>query len=109
VSLPLWQNNPLTLSRETDLDEVLQINNVFLNVSKGQACNADELQKAFGKSDISEIVKEVRRSGLPPAFLTMRPCLDTKERGAASRRKGARTRVFATLERDCNTGGGEMC
>jgi ribosome maturation protein Sdo1 len=50
----------LTLSHsETDLDEVLQINNVFSNVSKGQASNSEELQKAFGKTDVSEIVKEV--------------------------------------------------
>ncbi|CAE7139098.1 unnamed protein product [Rhizoctonia solani] len=41
---------------ETDLDEVLQINNVFSNVSKGQASNSDELQKAFGKTDVSEII-----------------------------------------------------
>ncbi|KAG8736981.1 hypothetical protein FRC10_008667 [Ceratobasidium sp. 414] len=46
-----WRNGV-----ETDLDEVLQINNVFLNVSKGQACNSEELEKAFGKTDISEII-----------------------------------------------------
>lgn len=49
-----------TLSSETDLDEVLQINNVFSNVSKGQASSSEELQKAFGKTDVTEIVKEVR-------------------------------------------------
>ncbi|QRV76127.1 shwachman-bodian-diamond syndrome protein [Ceratobasidium sp. AG-Ba] len=48
---------------ETDLDEVLQINNVFSNVSKGQACNSSELQKAFGKTEISEIVKEILKKG----------------------------------------------
>ncbi|KAG8698918.1 hypothetical protein FRC09_006942 [Ceratobasidium sp. 395] len=53
-----WRNGV-----ETDLDEVLQINNVFLNVSKGQACNSDELQKAFGKTDVSEIVKEILKKG----------------------------------------------
>ncbi|KDN39600.1 hypothetical protein RSAG8_08756, partial [Rhizoctonia solani AG-8 WAC10335] len=42
-----WRNGV-----ETDLDEVLQINNVFSNVSKGQASNSDELQKAFGKTDV---------------------------------------------------------
>ncbi|KAF8761815.1 A Receptor for Ubiquitination Targets [Rhizoctonia solani] len=50
-------------SSETDLDEVLQINNVFTNVSKGQASNSDELQKAFGKTDVSEIVKEILKKG----------------------------------------------
>jgi ribosome maturation protein SDO1 len=49
---------------ETDLDEVLQIEKVFTNVSKGQAANSDELQKCFGKTDQDEIVKEV--SPFPP-------------------------------------------
>ncbi|KAF8679965.1 A Receptor for Ubiquitination Targets [Rhizoctonia solani] len=53
-----WRNGV-----ETDLDEVLQINNVFTNVSKGQASNSDELQKAFGKTDVSEIVKEILKKG----------------------------------------------
>lgn len=44
---------------ETDLDEVLQISNVFINVSKGQVANSDDLNKAFGKTDVNEIVKEV--------------------------------------------------
>ncbi|QRW18977.1 shwachman-bodian-diamond syndrome protein [Rhizoctonia solani] len=42
-----WRNGV-----ETDLDEVLQINNVFTNVSK-----------AFGKTDVSEIVKEILKKG----------------------------------------------
>lgn len=46
--------------RESNLDDVLQINNVFVNVSKGEVAKTNDLQKAFGKSDISEIVKEVR-------------------------------------------------
>ena len=48
------------LFRETDLDDVLQINNVFVNVSKGEVARSNDLQNAFGKTDISEIVKEVR-------------------------------------------------
>ncbi|ELU41466.1 F-box/WD repeat-containing protein 11 [Rhizoctonia solani AG-1 IA] len=56
-------NQPSNQINETDLDEVLQINNVFTNVSKGQASNSDELQKAFGKTDVSEIVKEILKKG----------------------------------------------
>lgn len=44
---------------EKDLDEVLQINNVFLNVSKGQLAPAEDLAKAFGKKETEEIVLEV--------------------------------------------------
>ena len=44
---------------ETDLDDVLQINNVFTNVSKGEVAKHDDLRKAFGKMDADDIVKEV--------------------------------------------------
>lgn len=47
---------------ETDLDDVLQINNVFTNVSKGEVAKHDDLRKAFGEMDINDIVKEVRDS-----------------------------------------------
>ncbi|PPQ98878.1 hypothetical protein CVT24_003509 [Panaeolus cyanescens] len=45
-----WRNGV-----ETDLDDVLQINNVFMNVSKGEVAKSGDLQKAFGKTDTSEI------------------------------------------------------
>jgi len=44
---------------ETNLDDVLQIENVFVNVSKGEVAKAGDLQKAFGTAEISGIVKEV--------------------------------------------------
>lgn len=47
--------------RETDLDDVVQINNVFMNVSKGEAARAEDLRKAFGDLEINAIVKEVWR------------------------------------------------
>jgi len=50
-------------SRETDLDEVMQIHNVFINVSKGQVANSDDLKKGFGKTDVNEIVKEILKKG----------------------------------------------
>ncbi|RYP17493.1 hypothetical protein DL765_004457 [Monosporascus sp. GIB2] len=49
---------------ETDLDEVLQIPNVFLNVSKGQTAPADELAKAFGKDKpLNDIILEILKKG----------------------------------------------
>ncbi|PPQ95653.1 hypothetical protein CVT26_008682 [Gymnopilus dilepis] len=48
---------------ETNLDDVLQINNVFVNVSKGEVAKSGDLQKAFGKSDVNEIVKEILKKG----------------------------------------------
>src|SRR6187551_3521156 len=49
---------------ETDLDNVLQIPNVFLNVSKGQTAPTAELQKAFGKdATVDNIILEILQKG----------------------------------------------
>ncbi|KAK4241922.1 ribosome maturation protein sdo1 [Achaetomium macrosporum] len=49
---------------ETDLDNVLQIPNVFLNVSKGQTAPSAELAKAFGKDrSLDDIILEILRKG----------------------------------------------
>ena len=47
--------------RESNIDDVLQISNIFVNVSKGEVAKANDLEKAFGASNTSDIVKEVRR------------------------------------------------
>jgi len=44
---------------EKDLDEVLQSHTVFINVSKGQVAKKEDLQKAYGTSDATEICKEI--------------------------------------------------
>ena len=49
---------------ETDLDNVLQINNVFLNVSKGQTAPSADLAKAFGpKAPVNDIILEILNKG----------------------------------------------
>ncbi|KAF5312171.1 hypothetical protein D9619_003106 [Psilocybe cf. subviscida] len=48
---------------ETNLDDVLQINNVFVNVSKGEVAKHGDLQKAFGKMELSDVVKEILKKG----------------------------------------------
>ncbi|CAP68710.1 uncharacterized protein PODANS_7_6800 [Podospora anserina S mat+] len=49
---------------ETDLDNVLQIPNVFLNVSKGQTAPSAELAKAFGKDvSVDDIILEILKKG----------------------------------------------
>ncbi|WFD44519.1 hypothetical protein MPSI1_003187 [Malassezia psittaci] len=50
-------------SNEKDLDEVVQIENVFLNVSKGQVAPNDDLNKAFGTTNVSEIIVEILKKG----------------------------------------------
>ncbi|KZT58495.1 Shwachman-Bodian-diamond syndrome protein [Calocera cornea HHB12733] len=48
---------------ETNLDDVLQIANVFINVSKGQAAKSDDLEKAFGTTSLDTIVQEILKKG----------------------------------------------
>lgn len=47
------------LNSDKDIDEVLQTNTVFVNVSKGQVAKKDDLSKAFGTDDLTEICKQV--------------------------------------------------
>ncbi|XP_051965638.1 ribosome maturation protein SBDS [Xyrauchen texanus] len=47
---------------EKDLDEVLQTNTVFVNVSKGQVAKKEDL-KAFGTEDLTEICKQILAKG----------------------------------------------
>lgn len=49
---------------ETDLDNVLQIPNVFLNVSRGQTAPQQDLEKAFGKGKkLDDIILEILNKG----------------------------------------------
>ncbi|KAF2719710.1 Shwachman-Bodian-diamond syndrome protein [Polychaeton citri CBS 116435] len=48
---------------ETDLDNVLQITNVFLNVNKGQVAPNDDLKKAFPGMSREEVVQEILKKG----------------------------------------------
>lgn len=48
---------------ETDLDNVLQIPNVFLNVSKGQVAPNEDLKKSFPGMTRDEVVLEILRKG----------------------------------------------
>ncbi|KAJ4471370.1 Shwachman-Bodian-diamond syndrome protein [Lentinula edodes] len=48
---------------ENNLDDVLQISNVFMNVSKGEVAKHGDLKKAFGTTEISEIVSEILKKG----------------------------------------------
>ncbi|RZB66672.1 ribosome maturation protein SBDS [Asbolus verrucosus] len=53
-----WRNQV-----EKDIDEVLQSHTVFANVSKGQVAKKEDLIKAFGKDDQTEICKEILMKG----------------------------------------------
>ncbi|KAI9208657.1 SBDS protein C-terminal domain-containing protein [Polychytrium aggregatum] len=53
-----WRNKV-----ETDLDEVIQIQNVFTNVSKGQVAAKEDLTKAFKTEDLDAIILEILKKG----------------------------------------------
>ncbi|KAF2139517.1 uncharacterized protein K452DRAFT_327988 [Aplosporella prunicola CBS 121167] len=49
---------------EKDLDNVLQIPNVFMNVSKGQVANSQELAKSFGADkSLDDIILDILNKG----------------------------------------------
>ncbi|XP_062815678.1 ribosome maturation protein SBDS [Anolis carolinensis] len=48
---------------EKDLEEVLQTHTVFVNVSKGQVAKKEDLLKAFGTDDQTEICKQILSKG----------------------------------------------
>ncbi|KAF2431344.1 Shwachman-Bodian-diamond syndrome protein [Tothia fuscella] len=48
---------------EKDLDNVLQIPNVFINVSKGQVANKDDLSKSFPSIKLDDIILEILNKG----------------------------------------------
>ncbi|ODV66643.1 Shwachman-Bodian-diamond syndrome protein [Hyphopichia burtonii NRRL Y-1933] len=51
------------LKVEKDLDEVLQIPQVFTNVSKGQVANNEDLLASFGKTNHDEIILQILDKG----------------------------------------------
>lgn len=48
---------------EKDIDEVLQTHTVFTNVSKGQVAKNDDLSRAFGTTDQTEICLQILAKG----------------------------------------------
>lgn len=53
----------ILLFSEKDIDEVLQTHTVFINVSKGQVAKKEDLIKAFGTDNQTEICKEILKKG----------------------------------------------
>lgn len=48
---------------EKDIDEVLQTHAVFMNVSKGQVAKSDDLKRAFGMEDQTQICLQILAKG----------------------------------------------
>ncbi|CAB4252522.1 similar to Saccharomyces cerevisiae YLR022C SDO1 Essential protein involved in 60S ribosome maturation [Maudiozyma barnettii] len=48
---------------EKDMDEVLQIHQVFMNVSKGLVASKEDLQKCFGTTNVDDIIQLILQKG----------------------------------------------
>ena len=48
---------------EIDIDEVLQIDTIFLNVSRGEAASSKDLKKCFGTADKDEVCRIILKQG----------------------------------------------
>lgn len=48
---------------EKDIDEVVQVPQVFINVGKGELAGAQDLQKYFGTTDVEKAVLEILNKG----------------------------------------------
>ncbi|KAJ2512706.1 hypothetical protein GGI11_002522 [Coemansia sp. RSA 2049] len=48
---------------EKDIDEVLQIHQVYVNVSKGQVAKTEDLEKCFSTDNIDEVLKIILKKG----------------------------------------------
>jgi hypothetical protein len=90
--------------RETNLDDVMQINNVFVNVSKGEVAKSEDLQKAFGSSNVTEIVKEVGGVLFEWVGLLRSMRVDSEKGRSASRGEGEGPGSDHAAEGDCDAG-----
>lgn len=79
-----------------------------MNVSKGEVAKSGDLQKAFGKIGISDIVKEVRRL-LSFVYSLIHLPLDPQEGGSPSGRKRKGPRPCFPTEGDRHSSSREMC
>jgi ribosome maturation protein SDO1 len=63
--VPCYKNQIMNYRQglETDLDEVLQIREVFRNVNKGVSVKHAELFKTFKTSNFEEILREILDRG----------------------------------------------
>jgi len=52
-------SSPLYPCSEKDIDEVLQTHTVFINVSKGQVAKKEDLVRAFGTENVTDVCLQV--------------------------------------------------
>lgn len=100
-------------SREPNIDDVLQISNIFVNVSKGEVAKVNDLEKAFGTSNTSDIVKEVRRLvfnfALRQWWMTFKACCQILKKGEMQVGEKERDHDIASLRKELATLVAEKC
>jgi ribosome maturation protein SDO1 len=86
---------------------VLQISNVFTNVSKGEVSKTNDLQKAFGKTEIAEIVKEV--TATPTELCNQLSVLQILKKGEVQVGEKERDHDLTALRKEIATLVAEKC
>jgi ribosome maturation protein SDO1 len=88
---------------------VLQISSVFTNVSKGEVSKTNDLQKAFGKTDVAEIVKEVISIQLFYYYFTKRVFCQILKKGEVQVGEKERDHDLSSLRKEIATLVAEKC
>ena len=98
---------------ESNIDDVLQISNIFVNVSKGEVAKANDLEKAFGRSDTNDIVKEVRQMTLNTVlwqgWMTSQATCQILKKGEVQVGEKEREHDIASLRKELATLVAEKC
>ena len=99
--------------RESNIDDVLQISNIFVNVSKGEVAKANDLEKAFGTSNTSDIVKEVRQMAFNivpwQGWITSQATCQILKKGEVQVGEKERDHDIASLRKELATLVAEKC
>jgi ribosome maturation protein SDO1 len=91
------------------LDDVLQISNVFVNVSKGEVAKAGDLQKAFGTTEVPDIVKEVSVHWLHQHLSITFSCQQILKKGEVQVNEKEREHDLTSLRKEIATLVAEKC
>lgn len=86
-------------SSETDLSEVLQIEQVFTNVTKGQVAKKEDWVKSFAMDDMSKVIEEVSPRVTPTAHT-----LDSAQGRSTNQQLGTLTSPIIFVSGDLNVG-----
>jgi ribosome maturation protein Sdo1 len=105
----MWRSGINGFYSETNLDDVMQISNVFVNVSKGEVAKSGDLQKAFGTNKVNDIVAEVRAVPSSQCHTVRSRIVQILKKGEVQIGEKERDRDLTTLRKEIATLISEKC